>query len=431
MDISFIEKSIQMKNKIFQITMILMAFNGLFIKRVENLLLSVFYVWVPFFILFYVFRGTIILKKEQKQFIVFSLYSIFSIIINFVLGSTFAIFSILHFLFFIAIGFALLNLIDGKKETIINISKIVIIFYFFHIMISLILNVLDGRNILPEFILRIVSQSSEPFGFSFFRIWEAKTGEGAGIPRYCGLAIEPSYLALYITACMLAIIQFMPILNKRVWLYLLFYTLTILISKTSFGMIGLILVYMFLFIKFLFHKLKGRGIKIFACIAIPVFSVLFLLLIRNNYYVVRIYNLLQAMSSSSSIEKMYYSVGEAESSGFFRVMPPILYFSRFNITSLNSWFGYGPSAHIPYLEDMGFSIPFFPGAIHAFGLLGAGYFLYFIFSLIKNLPIVFHLFILVCLTNSSYSTQLFWFLIIHLICVAKANNDQTYSFSKE
>jgi hypothetical protein len=400
-----------------------MSFNGLFFFRTEpgHLLFSVFYAWSPILVSWFLLKGIIQFHEVQNKLIIVFIIVIVSVILNF--RDELSISSVLHLSFFLLIGFILINLMDDKPKNLLKIGKIIILLYFFNVIIAFFFVTIGADRLLPEFILRVINKSSEPFGFSIFRIVEEKGFKFADNDayRYMGWAIEPSYSALYLTGCMLSIIYFSPKLQKKLLIYLGLYSITIIIMRTSYGILGIGFSYLYFLQKNIFYKIKNWKIKLI--IVAPIFA-LFIFLLRENTYMIRFKSLgLAMLENSSSIDDMYTSVGAAESSAFFRIMPPILYFSQINLFSLKTWIGYGPSNKgLDLFNGVIFStVPFFPGVFHSFGLLGGGYFLYFILSSIKELPFIFILFVFICLTNSNYSTQLFWFLVLQIIWVAKCS----------
>jgi hypothetical protein len=412
-----------MKSKIFQWSMILLSLNGLFFVRFEEIFFTVFYAWTPILFLIFIFgscKNRQIINKEQKKLLGIFIFPILSILFN--EGNVFTN-AVLHLIFYLLIAFILLSWMDYRKEILIKVSKIIIVLYFVNVAISMLLTITGIGYFLPEIIFKDASNTSNPFGMSLFRI-----AVSDGHFRYCGFSLEPSYLAVIITASILSIIYFhTAISRKQLWRYVLLYSITILISKTSYGFLYMALVYLYMFQIGLLIPLK-TGKAVIGALFLPIAFIIIYIIFQDNLYLMRLKDVASAILNSSSND-IATQIQSADFSGFVRIGPAILFLQDLNLFSFSTWIGHGYDStntgmYFAKLIDLQrdiFYAYFFPSFFYSCGLLGGGYVLYFIVSSMKKLPLIFILFVMVCLTNTNIPTQIFWFLIIQMSWVAKSN----------
>jgi hypothetical protein len=365
-------------------------------------------------------KGNLIFSKKQSALFGFFFFPVLSIVLN---KENLFNNAILHLLFYLLIAFMLLSWMDNRKNILLKISKTIIVLNFANIIITIFLNSIGANNFLPEIILRNMFNSSDFYGFSIFRF-----GIQNESYRYCGFAAEPSHLAIFLTASMLSIIYFhTSISRKQLWLYVLLYTATILMSGTSYGILYMILVYICIYQKISFINLKKKeriaGILCF-CIA----SIVTYFIFQDNIYLMRLQNVMSAIFDSS-FDDIAAQISLIDSSAYARIGPFILFFQQLDFLSIKALIGNGYDGlklGTYFAKLIGFSQDFFyvyflPAYFYSCGLLGASYVLYFIFSFMKKLPFIFTLFVLLCLTNINIPTPMFWFIIIQMIWVVKVS----------
>jgi hypothetical protein len=266
--------------------------------------------------------------------------------------------------------------------------------------------------------------SSDFYGFSIFRF-----GIQHESYRYCGFAAEPSHLAIFLTASMLSIIYFHTSISRRqLWLYVSLYTVTALISGTSYGILYMILAYTYICHKILFINLKKRE-KIVGILFLFITSIVAYFMLQNNIYLMRLQDVVSAIFNLSSFDDITSQLAPVDLSAYARIGPFILFFHQLDFLSIKALFGNGYDGlklGTYFAELIGFSqdsfyVYFLPAYFYSCGLLGAGYVLYFIFSFMKKLPFIFTLFVLLCLTNINIPTPMFWFIIIQMIWIVKVS----------
>jgi hypothetical protein len=360
------------------------------------------------------------LNREQSKLLGFFLFPVLSILIN---RENLFTNAIVHLLFYLLIAFILLCWMDNRKKILLKVSKIIIVLHFANIMITMFLANIGGNNFLPEIICRNLNNSSDFYGFALFRF-----GIQDESYRYCGFAAEPSHLAIFLTAAILSIIYFhTSISRKQLWLYVLLYTITILLSGTSYGVLYMILTYICICQKILLINLTIKE-KIVGVFSLCIIFIVTYFILQDNIYLVRLRNVISAIFNSS-FEDTAKQISLADLSAYARIGPFILFFSQLNYLSVEALFGNGYDglklgtyfANLINFSQDSFYVYFLPAYFYSCGLLGAGYVLYFIFSSIKKLPFIFTLFVLLCLTNINIPTPMFWFIIIQMIWIVKAN----------
>jgi hypothetical protein len=156
------------------------------------------------------------------------------------------------------------------------------------------------------------------------------------------------------------------------------------------------------------------------------------LFLKDNTYLIRLQSALSIIFGGNSLNDLMLQLSEEDGSAAFRILPTYLYLMESDISSIRFWIGYGAtSSGIFFSQMFGFeeihNLGFFPAFLYSFGILGCGFFLFFIFSTIKKLPFIFKLFLLISLTNCNVSTQMFWFIIIEMFWISKIQTQQQFT----
>jgi hypothetical protein len=368
--------------------------------------ITLYYLFSVILFLSFLFSRSYSIDNTQKKLIVFFLFFLLDIVINNekLINST-----VLHAIFFLLIGFISIGMLDVNKRNLIKINKIIIGLYFGNVIVSVLLSKLQIDNFFTKYI----------FLFAYYK----------DSYRYLGFASEPSYLALVITMSILSIFYFhKDISKKNLWTYLALYVVSIILSQTTFGYLCIVLVLAYIYQKRLLFQQKNnmqRNILLVICL------IMFLFL-QDNIYLIRLQSALSIIFEGNSLNDLMIQLNEEDSSAAFRILPTFRYIQESDISSIKFWIGYGVTGSGIFFSQMfGFeeihNFGFFPAFLYSFGILGCGFFLFFIFSTIKNLPFIFKLFLLISLTNCNISTQMFWFIIIEMFWISKIQIQQQFT----
>lgn len=353
--------------------------------------------WVFFnflFILHTLKTNTII----DISFLLFCLCIISIININ-----TLHIASLAHMIFYLVTLLTIIKIITSYETINIsfieNLSKIIILSYFINVIISVILSHIGYNGWLNIF-----------FKYSI---------DSHGSIRYPGFASEASYLAFTLTYAALPLIYFNKNSNKK---YLLFVAVTILISKTSYGIVCLV----FLLAIYYINNLKSILIGIF---------LLFLLfsIMEGNTYLNRVTEIVKLIKSGS-VESIVYGIYDVDGSASVRILPTYLYIIEGHYLNPHFLIGYGAGTSSDYFkmiqdfgkkEDEHLGLGFIPAFVHEYGVIFTFCLFYYLKKYLSSIKWYHYCFFIFSIFNYSFSTEIFLFSVVYLILLNKAINTYT------
>ncbi len=307
----------------------------------------------------------------------------------------FSPFSLFHYLFYLLMLYVLniyAEINKTKLTTFLFLNKAIIILYFFNILISKLLSLIKYRG---DFIFQIRNDN--------------------GIIRFNGFSSESSYVAFILIACMLCLIFLRQYIRRRdLYKYFMLMVVTIIISKTTFGFVGIGLVCLAMVNS---HLIKKR-------IALIV-VIIFLLNLDSNLYLERLWNIVNLIFQSDSLNYFVYKLVDVDGSASFRLLPSYEFFADIQLSDIQFWLGHGAGSsklHFTnlYLAGEGnMGLGFIPAFIYEYGIIMATIICYILYTLFRGLPWYCFLLMFMAFFNCDFSTQLFLFLVI---CFAWLSN---------
>lgn len=379
--------------------------------------MSVFEAGASFITLFYLVAVFLILKWVWKHpsldmfQLKVLLWAIFAVGTSIVLGTNVNSLSVLHFCFYIIAAISLLSVCNITKRVIWKLSNWFIYLNLINVIIAVFLYNIGVSNI-PDI-----------FGTFFNR----------GVMRYMGFTTEPSYLAMESTVCILACMVLRRYdrgngpynTDNFKWLIIAYFMLIIL-AKTSFGVFSIAIVGVFWFSYSAdFSKLNNKfliswliGLIIVAALGICI------MLFSDNIFVSRVLRVFDVLSNSGSLNEFQEKVGSVEGSTWYRFGPLFLAYQAAKLNTLQGLLGYGIGTDAEYYTQLLASKTiirggFLQGGFHNHGLIGLLLFLYIVIKRVKAVGIVGIVYLLLCFTNCSISTQAFWFIVIMYVSTVK------------
>lgn len=351
--------------------------------------INLFLVSITFFIL--VYNWKFLLSFSYTQFALYLLPFILlaPIFINY---STFKISSYFYGLMFLSIFQLILNFLNGGYITSVHYKIILLVILKSYFFVALIQTILF------------------PFGIYFNQIWRDETN------RINSLATEPSYAGIIVVVTLYSYLlmdkndyskKFSIRSNLK---YLAYGAFVVAVSQSGFAAV------FFILLLFSFFKIWKKYF-------IPL--IIFLSIILASVYqgidliaLDRIERIFLAIGSLDIIELV-----NADHSGSIRIAPVLIFFQELNLTDINIWIGHGIgysqnllSQIIPGIDSEEWAgAAFLPGFIYDNGIISIIIFGLFILKNAVYKVISFEsIFLLLTFLNSSFNSQLFWFLIIVL-----------------
>jgi hypothetical protein len=380
-------------NKIPVLAISLMPITIYGLLEFNGLILTPFYLISPFVCLAF-FKEKQKLPRPLKNII---LCAILAMVVSSL--SCLIITSSLHFLFYVLYSMVIASMLRPDIQMLYKICKGIIYFLSIDVLISVFL-----------FNMGISSDLIRMF-FPYV--------ENAGDIRFSSLTSEPSYFAFFVSICMSIVMYLSDRLNiKSVKKVYYVYVIGILFSKTSYGVLLLIIVSLYGVNAGLLTK---KAIKI-RYLLIPFFISIFIVffLWGDNYYVGRVFNVFGLLFKASSIKDFAIMLNDTDGSSGMRLIPSILYFSDAHI----NWqflFGHGLGTDLSYFPEFlwgdnadteKLGLGYLPASFYSLGIIQAISILYFILKPIYKLPWVFKVLFVLAIVNCNISTQLFWFIFI-------------------
>ena len=373
------------------IFLILFSLTGITLFQMESVIITPFHI-------FSVFVGlvTIMFQKQHlpcslKYILVIFISIIFSIVINY---KTFiGLNTFIHSSYYLVIYcIVLINLKNITLEMFITSSKIIISIYFACVILAFISVNLHLNN----------SFINEYFGI----VYDTKYLEF----RYYGFSSEPSYMDIIVSFIMFS----MVIINEtsrvnKISLIFAMYVVLIILSKSGYGYIFLILISLFKYGKYINKKYA--------------FIIVILLIIlysnSNIKYDGRFLKLVSAIISNSSTSSKLEAWNIADSSSYFRIGPSFWFMENMDVFSIKTIFGFGMGAdrEFFYKFSPGYNFGYLnlgiiPAFIYTNGIFLFSFLLYYVLRILKVINsnlLAFAFFII--LFNCGFATQIFWFVI--------------------
>lgn len=383
------------------IILFLMSSGNLSLFKLESTSITVFYFVGPVII-----AKWLINRAYINSFSCFLLvWSVINIIINLVFVTHIKILSILHFAFYIMAAISILSTFDFNEALILKTTKLVVYLNLVNILVTLTLYNLNFTAI-PAFL-----------GTYFDH----------GIIRYMGFTSEPSYLAMESTVCIIACLMLKKNISRKEKHNLLTaYILTILLSKTSLGLMSLFFVGM-IWVHYADAESKNLKEKIFLLtfLIIIIVSCAGAIIYFSEYrFLSRLLVIFDLIFNSHSIQDFLKNLMLLDSSSWFRIGPLFLAIEDNNISSFTTWFGNGIGADSEYyalLTNSNTTIRggFLQAGFYNHGIIALIMFLLSIFKKCKYLGTLNIIYLILCFTNCNISTQAFWFIVIIYVKVSE------------
>ena len=398
------------KNCISVWVMFLLSASGLTILNFDSMNFTLFYIVGPIIIILclfkFIFKRKCLLNNFQLKVL---LWAIVSIIISLSMPN-YRIISILHFLFYALVAVSMLSIINFSKSFLVSLTSLVIYANFFNVIIAIGLYQVGILNI-PTF-----------FGTYFEN----------GMMRYMGFATEPSYLAMESTVCMLAYIRCglmnvsgnCSIYNRFL---VLVYLITLILSKTTFGLISIL----FFGIAWIRNRLILNKSVTFYCLFVPIclVAIIFVIHIARTYffdyrYVSRIIKMIELFNNTNTIREFVENLSFVDGSTWYRIGPFFLALDEINCLSFVSLFGHGIGSDVEYYTYLIQSETvirggFWQSVLYNQGIIGLVIFFIMLLIHCRGIGFCNFVYLCICFTNCSFSTQAFWFVLIVLYSVAR------------
>ncbi len=391
------------KEFLLKILLVLLTVNGVALAMIGNLYVIPLFVAAPFIMIIYF---TVYMKgigrAQQRLLGVWGLVALFSFLAHDNLASP----SFLHLTFYFVLALCALGLFTDDADAAAAANKAVIAVGFGSILVTMLLH---------RFGLH--SQTLD----ALFRTVRDHNGE----LRYAGFAMEPSYFGMFMSTAMLVLCRlYRRLTRKQLLVYAAMYVVSIVISKTTTGFIGLAVAGCYALARGVFFggkPLRALNYSLLALVAVGAF-----LLLRDNAYFMRLVTIWDIFTGSRgmSVDYMLDNLVAADSSAFFRIGPTILYFGSLDFGDLATWIGHGDESSVGYFSSMLFNdgttvnLPFLPTFFYSWGLLGGAAFIAFMLWLCRRMPALFAVYMLMCLANSNVATTVLWFYLLDFAWLA-------------
>ena len=242
--------------------------------------------------------------------------------------------------------------------------------------------------------------------------------------RFASFTSEPSYLAFILSICMACLIFLKDYVNHvNIRWYFVIYVASIIVAKTTFGFLLLLVVFMYAIYKGILFKsnIPKPALIILSIIAFVTLFVILSVSLDNNMYFERLMSAFRLLYGSGSIEGFATNLAKTDGSASLRIVPSVRYFSTMNWIDIHTWIGHGFGSDSAFFSSfiMGnkseiesLQLGYFPAAFYNFGLIGASVLLYAIIKIVKKTPAVFGAIFALSIFNCNVATQLFWFIVI-------------------
>lgn len=368
---------------------VLMALTSVSLVTIGNTSITPFIILFP--ILFILSLPKIINLKDLK--LRYYLFLFISMTVSFFGNfSSSRISSFLYSILFLLYALVLIsNLKHSHLKSVEKSFKFIIISY----LITTILT----------FFLTSVGVEIESFELLLKRVWDINSQSY----RFMGLSSEPSYAAIIVVTCYMALshISCHKRFNKSLWAAVVVFQL--LLYNSIYGYI------MFAIVSY--REIIGISKSLYGKILILLMSPFVVYVVFLSSRVDRINNIVKSITSLDL--SLWYIL---DSSSFQRVGPTFVYFKQISLLSWNGMFGNGAASSNNYfgrlfgmmLDENNYTMQygFIPSYLYDYGMISALSFFLFLRSgggvKIFSTSIVY--FLLVSL-NANFNTQLMWFVV--------------------
>lgn len=385
------------KELIFLICVILLSMTGVEIINVGSTSITPFYIaMIPITLIYLPF----ILPNMNMDKIYLLMWGAVITVLS-LLNVNVHINSALHFDFYILVAIILMSISEfSKKELLLIVSKIIIAINFINVIVAhFIISLGKGNGFLTK----------------IFIAYDTR-----GIMRYCGFTSEPSYLAMILTICIICIIKLSNnqlLVKEKKWFII--YFITLILSKTTLGILSLIIVVIISWNEIFSEKQKTKK-YIFTLIMIIIFIIAGWVGLQyklDSNYLNRIVKIVRLFLSSRSYNEFINQLRIIDSSAWYRVGPLIKAFGDLKMNNIHTWIGNGIGSNSSYYtvllnEKSIINGGFWQSAIYDFGFIGTTFITIWILKKIYMLGILLLVYVIFCLTNCAFSTQAFWFIIL-------------------
>lgn len=259
------------------------------------------------------------------------------------------------------------------------------------------------------FIVGLVQSILFPLGVFFNRIWQEDSY------RVNSLATEPSYAGIIVVVTLYSLLLIDKFDKQEKYslksnlVYFGYVLFVVLFSQSGFALIFFVILLISVF------KIKKHTVSLLFLFIVVGLIIYFNV---NSSVAVRVEKLLIA-TGSLDVNQLV----DADHSGSIRIAPVIIFFKELNLLDLNYWVGHGIGYTkeimvniIPGVdEDLWGGAAFIPSYVLDNGIISMVIFFSFIKKNVLRKVLSFEfLFLVLTLINSSFNSQLFWFIIMML-----------------
>lgn len=380
------------------IILFLLSSGGLYVFQIGRTPITIYYLVSIIPITRWFFKR----KKLSNFYNGLLIWTTVSIIISIIQFRNVELLSILHFVFYVLTGIVILTTYIINENVIKKTAKLLIYANLVNIIIAITLNSLGLSNLPPI------------FGTCFDR----------GVIRYMGFTSEPSYLAMESSVCMLAVLRLKG--ERNDWKLLIAYILTILLAQTTFGLMSIAFIGYAWFRSSVGKRQSAPRVVLIVALLIVLclFAGFGIMYFTEGDFLTRLFQIFDVIGDSRSLQEFEYSLRRVDSSAWSRVGPMILALAEANVFKLSTWFGHGIGADGAYYGNLlGFQQivhgGFLQAGLYNQGIIGLSAFLYMVIKECMTMGKMNLLYMILCFTNCSVSTQAFWFILIIYISTSR------------
>lgn len=389
-------RAISKKKKIFITSVIVLSMTGVEIIQLGTMSITPFYFLIPLMLL--LLMRKIIKKSTKTQYTLFLwgiLLCVFSMMYN---NADYL--SIIHFLFYIVAAITMLSMNVVNRDLLMKACKIVILLNFVNVVVA--------------YLIYAIGIDSKLLSRIFITYFDR------GSMRFCGFTTEPSYLAMILSISVMTIIKLSSkdtIKNQKMYYFL--YVITIILSKTTFGLISLIFVFILSVSCLTEGKKRNNKIVFLSFLAVLGIIVIWILsqYALESDYINRIVRIIELLISSKSLMNFAYELRFIDGSAWYRVGPFVSAISELSILDFKTWIGHGIGSNVDYYtrlvnENTIIRGGFLQSGIYDYGIIGLMLIIMWIIKRINKLGIIIPVYFLLCSTNCAFSTQAFWYILL-------------------
>ncbi len=403
-------------------SLILLSFTGISLINIGKAMLTPFHMIMAIQMVY----ALMVTKLRRKKIsITLVLFMSYVVLINILQYPNFRITSVIYTLIYCIEIMLLINLITQCRiETILIAFRLIIYLFFFNILIAFCLDIIHFKHDLIARFFRIYYSPDEIYG------------------RPMGFSSEPSYAAFILAVVLVAYSHITNHqINRTIITLFVVAILSILLSKSAYGFLFLMIVILDWLIYF-----YSQGDKLLKNL-FPAILILFIstgfILVKNseNEALTRLSSFTSCLFDNSiSGKKKLIKLQEADGSAFARIAPTYLLFNSSEGNNFNYLFGEGAGAAGKFLSKflVGILIDegrtsvdtgIMPALVFDYGYSGSLLFLIFLIFTFRGLPLPFWILFILIIPNANINTQLIWFAIACYSIVSKIKTQQKIQLS--